>query len=749
MTTHLDLGVTGMTCTSCSSRVERKLNKLEGVEATVNFATESASVSYDPATTTPQQLIDVVEQAGYGAFSLSPDPAEADSASEHPIDDAREAEASDLLRRTLISAALSAPVMLLSMVPAWQFRHWQWACLVLATLVYVIGGAPFHKATWTNLKHGSFTMDTLISMGTTAAYFWSLWALFFGNAGEPGMTMHMTLVSNDAEMDHIYLESVGMVITFLLLGRWFEVKAKGRSSEALRSLLNMGAKDATVLRSGIESRIPISQLREGDTFVVRPGEKIATDGVVTAGHSTVDESLLTGEAQPVEVAPGQNVTGATINTTGRLEVRATAVGEATVLSHIASMVTAAQASKAPVQRLVDRIAQVFVPVVIGIAALTLIVHLFSGGIAPAFVAAVAVLIIACPCALGLATPTAILVGTGRGAQLGILIKGPEILESTRRIDTIIFDKTGTLTEGAMSVTAVTPAGDLSSAELLEKAAAVEAGSEHPIATAICEAAEGRLSATDFHALPGVGIEATVDGQRLRVGRGPGGYIGVGTEVGVYALPASADPSQPSTAQNDAAQNDTAQAGESLLGTIEVRDTLKDTAAPALEEVRRLGLSPHLVTGDNASAAQAVAEELGIDSVTAGVMPGDKVDVVKRLQEEGKVVAMVGDGVNDAAALAQADLGLAMGGGADVAIEAADITIMNNDVRSVADAIRLSRHTLRIIKGNLWWAFIYNVALIPVAAFGLLNPLFAGMAMAFSSVFVVSNSLRLRRFNPVH
>ena len=713
---HIDLGVTGMTCTSCSSRVERKLNKVDGVEATVNFATEEASVSYDPTTTSVEDLIKVVENAGYGAFSMSEDdePESADDEGES----ARDAQTDDLLRRTLISGALSLPVMLVSMIPALQFTNWQWAAAILATIVYIFGGAPFHRATWTNLKHGSFTMDTLITMGTTAAYSWSLYALFFGNAGMPGMKMHMTLLSNDAEMDHIYLESVGMVISFLLLGRWFEFRAKGRSSEALRSLLNMGAKDASVLRDGVEVRVPIKELQVGDTFIVRPGEKIATDGIVSAGNSAVDESMLTGESLPVEVSEGSRVTGATVNASGRLEVRATKVGSDTVLAQMATMVKDAQASKAPIQRLVDKIAQVFVPVVIGIAVLTLIVHLFFGGVAPAFIAAVAVLIIACPCAMGLATPTAILVGSGRGAQMGILIKGPEILESTREVDTIVLDKTGTVTEGKMTVSHV-------EGDVLVLAAAVERGSEHPIAKAIVAAAPDAPEATDFASVPGQGVEGTVNGQRVLVSRPPAGtdYEGTGTLVAVTV---------------DGA----------VKGTIEVRDTVKSSSATAIAHFKELGLTPHLLTGDNEHAARAVAREVGIDSVTAGVMPEDKVATIQRLQEEGKTVAMVGDGVNDAAALAQADLGIAMGTGTDVAIEASDITLMNDDLRSAVDAIRLSRRTLKIIKGNLFWAFAYNVVLIPVAAVGLLNPLFAGIAMALSSVFVVSNSLRLKNFRSI-
>ncbi|MGP5497520.1 heavy metal translocating P-type ATPase [Corynebacterium flavescens] len=736
---HLDLGVTGMTCASCSSRIERKLNKVDGVKASVNYATESASVDYDPAATNPDSLVEVVRGAGYDAFPVADNTAtehnaemDAEPSAAEKVDAARTAESRDLGRRTVVSALLSVPVMAVSMIPAWQFMNWQWAATILATIVFVFGGAPFHKATWANLRHGAFTMDTLITMGTSAAYFWSLYALFFGHAGMPGMKMHMSFASNDAHMDHIYLESVGMVITFLLLGRWFELKAKGQSSAALRSLLDLGAKDASLLRGGSEVRVPISQLQVGDVFVVRPGEKIATDGIVLAGASAVDESMLTGESVPVEVKEGDKVTGATLNTSGRLEVRATQVGSDTTLAHIAKLVTAAQSGKAPVQKLVDRIAQVFVPIVIAVSALTLVVHLFFGGLAPAFVAAVAVLIIACPCAMGLATPTAILVGTGRGAQLGLLIKGPEILESTKRVDTIVMDKTGTVTEGTMSVAAV-------HGPVLEAAAAVEAGSEHPIAKAIVaacpEAARPGHAAQDFTSRPGTGVEATVNGQRVRVGRAEGTLDGFqqafsateaagGTAVAVYI-------------------------DDKLTGIIDVRDRVKDTSADAVAQLRELGLDPYLLTGDNAGAAQAVASAVGIDAsqVAAGVLPQDKVDFIKHLQALGRNVAMVGDGINDAAALAQADLGLAMGAGTDVAIEASDITLMNNDLRSAGDAIRLSRRTLRTIKGNLFWAFAYNVVLIPVAAIGLLNPLFAGLAMALSSVFVVSNSLRLRGFRP--
>ena len=712
---HLDLGVTGMTCTSCSSRVERKLNKLEGVSASVNFATEAAAIEYDSQTVSPQELISVVEGAGYGAFDM------AGAKTEEP--QAEKSRDGGLLRRTIISGALSLPLMVVSMWPALQFPNWQWACAIVATIVYIFGGAPFHTATWTNLKHGSFTMDTLITMGTSAAYFWSLWALFFGNAGEPGMKMHMTLDANAAQMDHIYFESVGMVITFLLLGRWFEARAKGQSSEALRELLSLGAKEASVLREGGEQRIPIAQLQVGDVFVVRPGEKIATDGIVVSGNSAVDASMITGEPVPVEVGPGDAVTGATINASGKLEVRATKVGEDTVLAQMAQLVTDAQTSKAPVQRLVDRIAQVFVPAVIAIAVLTLLAHLLFGGVAPAFIAAVSVLIVACPCAMGLATPTAILVGTGRGAQLGLVIKGPEILESTRQIDTIVMDKTGTVTAGEMSVAAV-------HGDVLDLAAAVEHNSEHPIARAI--ASERSVKpATDFAVVPG-GVEGTVEGVRVGVGKRQG-------PLGDLEAPFRA-------AQDAGATPVVVTVNGQPAGVIEVRDTIKPSSAAAVAQMKELGLTPYLLTGDNAGAAHAVAAEVGIDHVSAEVLPEDKVNHIKELQAAGHTVAMVGDGINDAAALAQADLGLAMGAGTDVAIEASDITLMNGDLRCAADAIRLSRRTLAIIKGNLFWAFAYNVVLIPVAALGWLNPLLAGLAMALSSVFVVTNSLRLRGFS---
>ena len=737
--THLDLGVTGMTCTSCSSRVQRKLNKLDGVDATVNYSTETAAVDYDPTRTTPEQLVEAVRAAGYDAFALSSETEEGTPTEQ--LDDAREREAAELRRTTLWSAAVTVPVAAVSMIPSLQFTNWQWAAFAATTLVFFSAGAVFHRATWANLRHGTTTMDTLITLGTTAAYLWSAWALFLGTAGEPGMRMRMSILSSHDAMDEIYLETVCVVITFLLLGRWFEVRAKGTSSEALRELLNMGVKEAAVLRDGREVRLPISEVAVGDRFVVRPGEKIATDGRVVQGVSAVDESMLTGEAVPVEVSEGSSVTGATLNTSGRIVVEATRVGADTTLANIGRLVTQAQAGKAPVERLVDTISRVFVPAVIAAAALTLISHLAVGsGAAASFSAAVAVLIIACPCALGLATPTAILVGTGRGAQLGLLIKGPEVLESTRHVDTIVMDKTGTLTSGRFSVTEVATAPGWSRDTVLAHAAAVEEGSEHPIAAAIVDAARGLdLPAAEFFTnLAGRGARATVGARTVTVGRPGAGLDRVpGLERAFAAV------------EESAATAIAVDVDGATVGVIAVRDTLKDDSADAVTQMRDLGLTPHLLTGDNLATALAVAAEVGIDpdNVTAGVRPEQKVDVVKHLQAEGKRVAMVGDGVNDAAALAQADLGLAMGAGTDVAIEASDITLMGNSVAAAADAIRLSRRTLATIKGNLFWAFAYNVVLIPVAALGLLNPLLAGIAMAFSSVFVVSNSLRLRTFTP--
>lgn len=752
-----------MTCTSCSSRVERKLNKVDGVSATVNFATETAAVDFDPAKVDASALVAVVEKAGYGAFVESgaglaadpacPDaPAEPDTArdaapggvdtpADSPTEIAREREIADLRRRLLVSAALALPVMLLSMFTALQFPYWQWVALALATPVYAWGGWPFHRATLANLRHGSFTMDTLISMGTTAAYVWSLVALFFGHAGQPEMRMHMSLAAHSGEggaLGSVYLESASMVIVFLLLGRWFEARAKGRSSQALRALLTLGAKDVAKLVDAQERRVPIAELEVGDRFVVRPGEKVATDGVVEAGSSAINESMLTGESVPVEVAPGSTVTGATLNSSGRLVVRATRVGSDTTLAQMGRLVTEAQARKAPVQRLVDRISQVFVPAVILIALATLAIHLLLGSpTAEALSAAVAVLIIACPCALGLATPTALLVGTGRGAQLGLIIKGPEVLEQTQQVDAIVLDKTGTITTGKMTCTDVVVAHG-THADALGLAGAVESNSEHPIAQAIADAAR-RDSATlpaaaDFRNEPGRGVVGIVDGREVRVSR-PTAPLPRELEEAVAHASASGATAVALTVDGQP------------TAVFTVADSVKETSAEAIRALRGLGLRPLLLTGDNAGSARHVAAEVGIEhtDVIAEVLPADKAGKVRSLQEEGRRVAMVGDGVNDAAALAQADLGLAMGAGTDVAIEASDITLMRDDLRATADAIRLSRATLRTIRGNLFWAFAYNIILVPVAAFGLLNPMLAGGAMALSSVFVVSNSLRLRRF----
>ncbi|MEW2483792.1 heavy metal translocating P-type ATPase [Mycobacterium sp. NPDC049093] len=733
-TGHVVLEIGGMTCASCAGRIERKLNNLDGVTATVNFATEKATVDV-AGEVTPEQLIEAVETAGYTAQLPA-----TESGEHHPEDDPTAA----LRTRLMVSAALTIPVVAMAMVPALQFTNWQWLSLTLAAPVVVWGALPFHRAAWTNLRHGTATMDTLISMGTIAAFGWSLYALFWGTAGMPGMTHPFSLaISQTDGTGNIYLEVAAGVTTFILAGRYFEARSKRRAGAALRALLELGAKDVAVLRDGAEQRIPIESLSVGDEFVVRPGEKIATDGEVVEGSSAVDASMLTGESVPVEVGAGDQVVGATVNVGGRLVVRAKRIGSDTQLAQMAQLVEDAQSGKAQAQRLADRVSAVFVPIVIALAVGTLGFWLGTGGsVAAAFTAAVAVLIIACPCALGLATPTALLVGTGRGAQLGILIKGPEVLESTRHVDTVVLDKTGTVTTGAMTLLDVITTAGEDPAEVLRLAGAVEDGSEHPIARAIAKGARDKLgelpSVEDFANVAGLGVQGVVDGHALVVGRRQ-----------LLADWGQQLPSDLDTAMREAqGQGRTAIAvgwDGQARAVLVVADAVKPTSKEAIEQLRTLGLEPIMLTGDNEAAAHAIAEQVGVHEVYAEVLPQDKVDVIKRLQDEGRVVAMVGDGVNDAAALAQADLGLAMGTGTDVAIEASDLTLVRGDLRAAADAIRLARRTLATIKGNLFWAFAYNVAALPLAAAGLLNPMLAGAAMAFSSVFVVSNSLRLRRF----
>ncbi|MFD3932315.1 heavy metal translocating P-type ATPase [Streptomyces sp. NPDC058614] len=732
---EVELAIGGMTCASCAARVEKKLNRMDGVTATVNYATEKAKVSY-PQGVRVADLIATVEKTGYTAEEPAP-PQPAEDAT-----DERDPELASLRERLIVSVLLAVPVVLLSMIPALQFDNWQWLALTLAAPVVVWGGLPFHRAAFTNARHGAATMDTLISIGTLAAFGWSLWALFFGDAGMEGMREEgfRFTVSRAEGTSAIYLEVAAGVIAFILLGRYLEARSKRQAGAALRALMELGAKDVSVLRDGREVRLPVDQLAVGDRFVVRPGEKIATDGTVVEGASAVDASMLTGESVPVDVSTGDAVTGATVNAGGRLVVEASRVGADTQLARMARLVEDAQNGKAEVQRLADRISGIFVPVVLLIALGTFGVWLaVTGDTVAAFTAAVAVLIIACPCALGLATPTALMVGTGRGAQLGILIKGPEVLESTRRVDTVVLDKTGTVTTGRMKLQEVYVTGGAAESEVLRLAGALEHASEHPVAQAVAAGAQERVGAFSppehFENVPGRGVRGRVAGHEVTVGR-----FGDVLPEGLARAK--------SAAETEGRTAVVVTRDGAAIGVLTVADAVKETSAEAVRELRALGLRPVLLTGDNLAVARSVARAVGIDAgdVIAEVLPEDKVGVVKRLQGEGRSVAMVGDGVNDAAALATADLGLAMGTGTDAAIEASDLTLVRGDLRAAADAIRLSRRTLAIIKGNLVWAFGYNVAALPLAAAGLLNPMIAGAAMAFSSVFVVTNSLRLKAFS---
>ncbi|MFJ7197543.1 MULTISPECIES: heavy metal translocating P-type ATPase [unclassified Streptomyces] len=751
-----ELTIGGMTCASCAARVEKKLNRMDGVTATVNYATEKAKVAFGPETELTD-LIATVERTGYTAQPVrrpgppppAPSPATAGTRPGTEDDDAEERGAAQALaslrQRLIVSAVLAVPVVVLAMVPALQFDYWQWLSLTLAAPVVVWGGLPFHRATWTNLRHGAASMDTLVSIGTLAAFGWSLWALFLGDAGMTGMRHGFDLtVSREGASSTIYLEVAAGVVTFLLLGRYLEARSKRKAGSALRALLHLGAKEVSVLRDGAEVRVPVARLAVGDRFVVRPGEKIATDGTVVEGTSAVDASMLTGESVPVEAGPGDAVTGATVNTSGRLVVEATRVGADTQLARMAKLVEEAQSGKAQVQRLADRISAVFVPVVLVIALVTLVAWLLvTDDVTAAFTAAVAVLIIACPCALGLATPTALMVGTGRGAQLGILIKGPEVLETTRRVDTIVLDKTGTVTTGRMTLLDVHTADGTDETDALRLAGALEHSSEHPIAQAVATGAAERTAAPlptpeDFANIPGLGVQGIVEGHAVLVGRE---QLLAQWEI---HLPAELARRKAEAEAAGRTAITVAWDGQARA-VLEVADAVKDTSAEAIAGLRALGLRPVLLTGDNRAVADAVARAVGIDEVHAEVLPEEKAHVIEGLRAEGRSVAMVGDGVNDAAALATADLGLAMGTGTDAAIEASDLTLVRGDLKVAADAIRLSRRTLATIRGNLFWAFGYNVAALPLAAFGLLNPMIAGAAMAFSSVFVVTNSLRLRAF----
>jgi Cu+-exporting ATPase len=738
MATEAELVVGGMTCASCAARIENHLNEMDGVSASVNYATEKAKVTLEPSAQV-SDVVAAIEELGYTATRPAPPRPARSEVDAVPEEDEHDTALRAARNRVLIVAVLTVPVVAMSMFPVFQFNYWQWACLALCGPVVVWGAFPFHKAAFANLRHGAATMDTLISVGTISAFLWSLWTLFLGEAGMPGMKHPFRItIERTAGEANMYLEVAAGVTLFILCGRYFEARAKRRSGAALRALLSLGAKDVAVLRDGTEITIPITDLAVGDRFVVRPGEKVATDGVVEEGSSAVDASMLTGESVPVEVGAGDEVVGATVNVGGRLVVRATRVGADTQLAQMARLVEDAQNGKAKVQRLADQVSAVFVPGVIGLALATL-GYWFGAGESStaAFTAAVSVLIIACPCALGLATPTALLVGTGRGAQLGILIKGPQVLESTRQVDTVVLDKTGTVTTGEMSLVDVVPADGVDADDLLRLAGGLENASEHPIARAIAAGAREKVGdlpvPSDFTNEAGLGVRGTVDGHEVVVGRAalagelPAGLAAAATVEGRTPVVVSWD--------------------GVVRGLLMVSDTVKPTSADAIRQLRALGLTPVLLTGDNEAVAKAVAAEVGITEVIAEVLPSGKVAEIKRLQAEGRVVAMVGDGVNDAAALAQADLGLAMGTGTDVAIEAADLTLVRGDLRVVADAIRLSRKTLGTIRSNLFWAFAYNVAAIPLAAGGLLNPMLAGLIMAGSSVFVVSNSLRLRTFTP--